>query len=75
MVVVLPAPFGPNNPKIRPFSTSKLTSLTALVSPKCFRAFFTSIIAMILYLVKSDEVSFPEDFSFSHPYVYRSVFY
>ena len=32
MVVVLPAPFGPRNPRISPFSTLKLTSLTALRS-------------------------------------------
>src|SRR5688572_21314405 len=33
MVVVLPAPFGPINPKISPRSTSKLTSSTATVEP------------------------------------------
>ena len=30
MVVVLPAPFGPRNPRISPRSTLKLTSLTAV---------------------------------------------
>ena len=31
--VVLPAPFGPNNPKISPSATLKLTSFTASKSP------------------------------------------
>jgi hypothetical protein len=32
-VVVFPAPFGPRSAKTSPFSTSKLTSRTATVSP------------------------------------------
>src|SRR5450432_1135646 len=34
MTVVLPLPLGPRKPKISPFSTRKLTSLTAVKSPK-----------------------------------------
>src|SRR6266852_5676960 len=34
MTVVLPLPLGPRNPKISPFSTRKLTSLTAVNLPK-----------------------------------------
>src|SRR5687768_15794265 len=34
MVVVLPAPFGPRNPKISPAFTAKLTAFTAVKSPK-----------------------------------------
>src|SRR5258707_12681164 len=33
MTVVLPLPFGPRKPKISPFSTRKLTSLTATNAP------------------------------------------
>src|SRR5713101_8260459 len=33
MTVVLPLPLGPRNPKISPFSTRKLTSLTAVNLP------------------------------------------
>src|SRR2546428_1752685 len=34
MTVVLPLPLGPRKPKISPFSTRKLTSLTAVKLPK-----------------------------------------
>src|SRR5713226_5719814 len=34
MTVVLPLPLGPRKPKISPFSTRKLTSLTAVKWPK-----------------------------------------
>src|SRR5712671_5036526 len=34
MTVVLPLPLGPRKPKISPFSTRKLTSLTAAKLPK-----------------------------------------
>src|SRR5690242_17654165 len=34
MTVVFPLPLGPRNPKISPFSTRKLTSLTAVKLPK-----------------------------------------
>ena len=34
MVVDFPAPLGPKNPKISPFSTEKETSFTAIKSPK-----------------------------------------
>src|SRR5260370_6276472 len=34
MTVVFPLPLGPRKPKISPFSTRKLTSLTAVKSPK-----------------------------------------
>src|SRR4051794_15709642 len=34
IVVDLPAPFAPRNPKISPSATSKLTSFTAVKSPK-----------------------------------------
>src|SRR5215471_3028892 len=34
MTVVFPLPFGPRKPKISPFSTRKLTSLTAVKLPK-----------------------------------------
>jgi len=33
MVVLFPAPLGPKNPKISPFSTEKETSFTAIRSP------------------------------------------
>lgn len=36
MVVVLPAPLGPRNPKTSPFFTSKEMSLRAIVGPKLF---------------------------------------
>ena len=37
MVVVLPAPFAPRNPKTWPGSTAKLIPSRARVSPNCFR--------------------------------------
>src|SRR5436190_18154448 len=48
IVVVLPAPFGPRNAKISPGRTSKLTSTTALISPKVLLRFRTLIIARAL---------------------------
>src|SRR5579871_5093201 len=41
--VVFPAPFGPRNPRISPFSTRKLTSSTALTGPYRFVRCCTSI--------------------------------
>jgi len=35
MVVVFPAPLGPKNPKISPFSTVKVISSTALITVPC----------------------------------------
>ena len=43
MVVLLPAPLGPKNPKISPFSTEKEMSLTATKSPNDFVRDFGSI--------------------------------
>ena len=36
MVVLLPAPLGPKNPKISPTFTEKETSFTAITSPNDF---------------------------------------
>jgi hypothetical protein len=44
IVVDLPAPFGPRNPKIVPSSTSMDTLLMALTAPNCFERFSTLII-------------------------------
>src|SRR5699024_9045427 len=44
MVVLLPAPFGPKNPKISPSDTVKLTPFTASSSLYCFFKSFTSTI-------------------------------
>jgi hypothetical protein len=44
IVVLLPAPLGPKNAKISPRLTSKLMSLTAVISPKVFTTFRASII-------------------------------
>jgi hypothetical protein len=43
MLVDLPAPLGPSNPKIVPGSAVKLTPSTATRSPYAFRRFSTSI--------------------------------
>jgi hypothetical protein len=43
MVVLFPAPLGPKNPKISPFSTEKEISFTAIVSPNDFVRDFVSI--------------------------------
>jgi hypothetical protein len=43
MVVLLPAPLGPKNPKISPFSTEKEMSFTATKSPNDFVRDFVSI--------------------------------
>src|SRR5260370_28241106 len=48
MVVLLPAPFGPSRPKTSPCSTSKLTLLTAVYSPKRRTRLRTSMIAVII---------------------------
>src|SRR5260370_12258731 len=45
MTVVFPLPLGPRNPKISPFSTRKLTSLTAVKVPKRRTRFFAEIAA------------------------------
>src|SRR5579863_9647452 len=46
MVVVLPAPLGPRKPSTSPFSTRKLTSVTALVGPYLLVKCSTSIMAL-----------------------------
>jgi hypothetical protein len=43
MVVVLPAPFGPRNPKTSPFFTEKAIPSTAMVLPKVFFKSFASM--------------------------------
>jgi len=43
MVVLLPAPLGPRNPKISPFSTENEISFTAIVSPNDFVRDFVSM--------------------------------
>src|SRR5882724_6823079 len=43
MTVVLPLPLGPRKPKISPFSTRKLTSLTAVKWPKRRTRFFAEM--------------------------------
>ena len=43
MVVLLPAPLGPKNPRTSPLAAAKLTSSTATALPKTLRKFFTSI--------------------------------
>src|ERR1051326_5804009 len=48
MVVLLPAPFGPSKPNTSPRSTSKLTPLTAVCSPKCLVRPCTSMIAVMI---------------------------
>src|SRR5258708_17223761 len=45
MTVVFPLPLGPRNPKISPFSTRKLTSLTAVKVPKRRTRFCAEIAA------------------------------
>src|SRR5439155_26798266 len=47
MVVVLPAPFGPRNPRISPLFTSKETPSTAFVSPKRFTRSRTWIMELL----------------------------
>ena len=41
--VVLPAPFGPRNPKISPAPTRSDRSATATVAPNCLRSAWVSI--------------------------------
>src|ERR1044072_9032500 len=55
IVVVFPAPFGPSNPKTRPARTDRLSSLTAVNSPKLFVTWssFTVISLDAIYLVFS----------------------
>src|ERR1700683_2473818 len=48
MSVDLPAPFGPSKPKTSPSSTSKVTPLTAVNSPKRLTRLRTSIACMEL---------------------------
>ena len=43
IVVVLPAPLGPRNPKTSPAATSKLTPRTASIASKDLRRSWTSI--------------------------------
>src|SRR6476659_2974944 len=61
MVVVLPAPFGPSSPNTRPARTSRLSSLTAVNSPKLLltRSSFTvvSLAAMLFSLRQRRRVS------------------
>jgi hypothetical protein len=47
-VVVLPAPFGPRKPVIRPVGTSKYRSSTALTEPKCLVRPRTETSVMVL---------------------------
>src|SRR5688500_9324206 len=49
MVVVLPAPFGPRNPKISPDCTLKLTAFTAVKSPNVLDSPSTLIHCIIAY--------------------------
>src|SRR5512145_447298 len=42
IVVDLPAPFGPRNPKISPLATSKFTRFTATKRPNLFSRFSTT---------------------------------
>ncbi len=49
MVVVLPAPFGPKNPNISPFSTVKLMLSTAVKFLNFFVKSFVSIILVIFF--------------------------
>ena len=51
-VVVLPAPFGPSNPKTVPCSTSKLNPSRAITSPY----FLTRLLAWIAIDKKTPEV-------------------
>src|SRR4030065_1275763 len=44
MVVDFPAPFGPRNPKISPFCTSKVTPSTAVMPSNFLTRFLTSMI-------------------------------
>src|SRR5712691_6022456 len=50
MVVDLPAPLGPRNPRTSPLATSKETASTARFCPKDLLRFSTLIIARILFL-------------------------
>ena len=54
-VVVLPAPFGPRKPVIRPLGTSKERSSTAVARPNRFVRFRTSINARSLRRQGLDE--------------------
>src|SRR5437867_10248221 len=47
--VVLPAPFGPMSPRMRPSSTRRLTSSSATVVPKTLRSPRASIVAITLF--------------------------
>src|SRR5262245_64798831 len=54
--VDLPAPFGPRSPKTSPSSTSNVTPLTAVKSPKRFTRSRTSIAAMSSLRERQDDV-------------------
>src|SRR5687767_12820302 len=47
MVVLLPAPFGPRNPKNVPAGTAKVSDSTATTSPNSFRSPITSMALLI----------------------------
>src|SRR5438045_7464371 len=47
MVVLLPAPLGPRNPKVSPRPTSKLIPFTAAISPKERESCCTDIVMVI----------------------------
>lgn len=51
IVVVLPLPFGPNNPSISPFFTSKDKLSTAFIFLYSFVKSLTSIIFSTLFLL------------------------
>ena len=53
MVVVLPAPFGPNRLNISPSLISKDIPLTAVKSPYCLTRFWTSRILDMISPLKS----------------------
>src|SRR5207245_10331136 len=53
MTVVLPLPLGPRKPNISPFSTRKLTSLTAVKLPKRRTRFCAKMAASAGFFVMS----------------------
>jgi uncharacterized integral membrane protein len=63
IAVVLPAPFGPKNPKQPPDSTEKLRSRTAWVLPKLLLIFVTLITVFAIWTTTSvQQVRFTADF-------------
>src|SRR5688572_16950848 len=63
IVVDLPAPLGPRNPRISPRSTEKVTPATARFVPKCFSKFST-LIMRLLQLLPAEQAC---DIPFLHP--------